>query len=71
VFAALLMLRPMYSAAERVQLRSGTGHVWLATVMPSAWTHPGVLVAVMLGWMLLPFYFAHRRFNDAPRFPYR
>ncbi len=65
VFAALLMLNPadVFRLLNVFSSDQAQGMYGLATVMPSAWTHPAVLVAVMLGWMLLPFYFAHRRFS--------
>ena len=35
----------------------------LATVMPERLTDPGVLLAIMLAWIVIPFLLAHWRFT--------
>ena len=35
----------------------------LATVMPSSLTNPTVLTAILLGWIVVPFFFANWRFK--------
>lgn len=65
VFAGLLMLNPadifrllnIFSSAQ-VQTMYG-----LATVMPDSLTNPMALVAIMLGWIIVPFLFANWRFK--------
>lgn len=64
VFATLLMLNPadvfrLYAASGA----AGAGMGGLATVMPPGWTTGAALPAVMLGWMVLPFLIAYRRFK--------
>ncbi len=65
MFAALLMLNPAdvfrlmnIFSSEQVQTMYG-----LATVMPERLTDPKVLLAIMLGWIVVPFYLAHWRFT--------
>ncbi|MCU6501303.1 ABC transporter permease [Rugamonas sp. A1-17] len=64
-FAALLMLNPadVFRLLNVFSSDQAQGMYGLATVMPPAWTQPAVLLAVMLGWIVVPFYFAHRRFR--------
>lgn len=64
-FAALLMLNPAdvfrllnIFSSEQVQNMYG-----LATVLPGSLTHPVVLVAIMLAWIVVPFSFANWRFK--------
>lgn len=65
LFAALLMFNPadvfrlmnIFSSAQ-VQTMYG-----LATVMPERLTDPGVLLAIMLAWIVVPFFIAHWRFK--------
>jgi Cu-processing system permease protein len=64
-FAALLMLNPAdvfrlmnIFSSEQVQTMYG-----LATVMPERLTDPGVLLAIMLAWIVVPFFIAHWRFT--------
>jgi Cu-processing system permease protein len=65
VFATLLMLNPAdvfrllnIFSSEQVQSMYG-----LATVMPEALTNPALLIAVMLGWIVVPFVLANWRFK--------
>ncbi|HJW55642.1 MAG TPA: ABC transporter permease subunit [Burkholderiaceae bacterium] len=65
VFAALLMLNPAdifrllnIFSSEQVQNMYG-----LATVMPENLTNPMTLLAIMLGWIIVPFLFAKWRFK--------
>ena len=65
VFAAALMLNPAdvfrllnIFSVEQVQSMYG-----LATVMPANLTNPAVLLAIMLGWIVLPFIVTTRRFT--------
>jgi Cu-processing system permease protein len=65
LFGVLLMLNPAdvfrllnIFSSEQVQSMYG-----LATVVPDTLTNPPVLVAVMLGWIVVPFIVAHRRFK--------
>jgi Cu-processing system permease protein len=65
VFAAILMLNPAdvfrllnIFSSEQVQNMYG-----LSTVMPEGLTNPWALLAIMLAWIVLPFYFATRRFR--------
>ncbi|MES2319366.1 MAG: ABC transporter permease subunit [Pseudomonadota bacterium] len=65
MFAALLMLNPAdvfrlmnIFSSEQVQTMYG-----LATVMPERLTDPKVLLAIMLVWIVVPFYLAHWRFT--------
>jgi Cu-processing system permease protein len=64
-FAAILMLNPAdvfrlmnIFSSEQVQNMYG-----LATVMPERLTDPTVLLAIMLAWIVVPFYIANRRFT--------
>ena len=64
-FAAILMLNPVdvfrlmnIFSSEQVQNMYG-----LATVMPERLTDPTVLLAIMLAWIVVPFYIANRRFT--------
>lgn len=65
MFAAILMLNPAdvfrlmnIFSSEQVQNMYG-----LATVMPERLTDPKVLLAIMLGWIVIPFVLAHWRFT--------
>ena len=65
VFAAVLMLNPAdvfrlmnIFSSQQVQNMYG-----LATVMPSSLTNPTVLTAILLGWIVVPFFFANWRFK--------
>jgi Cu-processing system permease protein len=65
MFAAILMLNPAdvfrlmnIFSSEQVQNMYG-----LATVMPDRLTDPKVLLAIMLGWIVIPFFIAHWRFT--------
>ena len=69
MFAALLMLNPAdvfrlmnIFSSEQVQTMYG-----LATVMPDRLTDPKVLLAIMLAWIVVPFYLAHWRFTCKQR----
>ena len=64
-FAALMMLNPadvfrLMNIFSSEQVRSMYG---LATVMPERLTDPGVLLAIMLAWIVMPFLLAHWRFT--------
>ena len=64
-FAALMMLNPadvfrLMNIFSSEQVRSMYG---LATVMPERLTDPGVLLAIMLAWIVIPFLLAHWRFT--------
>jgi Cu-processing system permease protein len=65
VFAALLMLNPAdvfrllnIFSSQQVQNMYG-----LATVMPEGLTSPAVLVTILLGWIVVPFFLANWRFK--------
>jgi Cu-processing system permease protein len=65
MFAAILMLNPAdvfrllnIFSSEQVQSMYG-----LATVMPERLTDPKVLLAIMLAWIVVPFYIANWRFT--------
>lgn len=65
MFAGLLMLNPAdvfrllnIFSSEQVQSMYG-----LATVMPDRLTDPAVLLAIMLAWIVVPFYLANWRFT--------
>ena len=65
MFASLLMFNPAdvfrlmnIFSSEQVQTMYG-----LATVMPERLTNPGVLLAIMLAWIVIPFWIAHWRFS--------
>lgn len=65
VFAALLMLNPAdvfrllnIFSSQQVQNMYG-----LATVMPETLTNPALLVAILLGWIAVPFLLANWRFK--------
>jgi Cu-processing system permease protein len=65
LFAALLMFNPAdvfrlmnIFSSEQVQTMYG-----LATVMPERLTDPAVLLAIMLAWIVVPFFIAHWRFT--------
>jgi Cu-processing system permease protein len=65
MFAAILMLNPAdifrlmnIFSSEQVQNMYG-----LATVMPERLTDPMVLLAIMLGWIVVPFLLANWRFT--------
>jgi Cu-processing system permease protein len=65
VFAALLMLNPAdvfrllnIFSSQQVQNMYG-----LATVMPDGLTSPAVLVTILLGWIVVPFFLANWRFK--------
>lgn len=65
MFAAILMLNPAdvfrlmnIFSSEQVQSMYG-----LATVMPERLTDPAVLLAIMLAWIVIPFFIAHWRFT--------
>ncbi|PWF46747.1 hypothetical protein C7C56_015525 [Massilia glaciei] len=65
VFAALLMLNPadvfrLMNIFSSEQAQSMYG---LATVMPERLTDPAVLLAIMAGWIVIPFLIAHWRFT--------
>ena len=69
MFAALLMLNPAdvfrlmnIFSSEQVQTMYG-----LATVMPERLTDPKVLLAIMLSWIVVPFYLAYWRFTCKQR----
>jgi len=64
-FAALMMLNPadvfrLMNIFSSEQVRSMYG---LATVMPERLTDPGVLAAIMVAWIVVPFFIAHWRFT--------
>jgi Cu-processing system permease protein len=65
VFAALLMLNPadVFRLLNVFSSEQAQGMLGLATVVPPGWLRPPALLAVMLAWIALPFYFAHRRFR--------
>lgn len=63
LFAALMMLNPadvfrLMNIFSSEQLRNMYG---LATVMPERLTDPGVLLAIMLAWIVVPFFIANWR----------
>ncbi|WP_220461461.1 ABC transporter permease [Rugamonas apoptosis] len=65
LFGAILMLNPAdvfrllnIFSSEQVQTMYG-----LSTVMPGALTNPLVLLAIMLAWIVVPFFIAIRRFK--------
>lgn len=65
VFAGVLMLNPAdvfrllnIFSSQQVQNMYG-----LATVMPDSLTNPMVLVTIMLGWIVVPFFLANWRFK--------
>jgi Cu-processing system permease protein len=65
MFAAILMLNPAdvfrlmnIFSSEQVQNMYG-----LATVMPERLTDPKVLLAIMLAWIVIPFFLAYWRFT--------
>lgn len=65
LFASLLMFNPAdvfrlmnIFSSEQVQTMYG-----LATVMPERLTDPAVLLAIMLAWIVVPFWIAHWRFS--------
>jgi Cu-processing system permease protein len=65
MFAAILMLNPAdvfrlmnIFSSEQVQSMYG-----LSTVMPERLTDPAVLLAIMLAWIVIPFFIAHWRFT--------
>lgn len=65
MFAALLMLNPadvfrLLNIFGSEQVRSMYG---LATVMPERLTDPLALLAIMLGWIVVPFFLANWRFT--------
>ncbi len=69
LFALLLMANPAdvfrlmnIFSSEQVQSMYG-----LATVMPERLTDPAVLLAIMLAWIVLPFFLAHWRFRCQKR----
>lgn len=64
-FAALMMFNPadvfrLMNIFSSEQVRSMYG---LATVMPERLTDPGVLLAIMVAWIVVPFFIAHWRFT--------
>ena len=64
-FAALMMLNPadvfrLMNIFSSEQARSMYG---LATVMPERLTDPAVLLAIMVAWIVVPFFVAHWRFS--------
>lgn len=65
VFAAVLMLDPadvfrLLNIFSSQQVQSMYG---LATVMPEGLTNPWVLLSIMLGWIVVPFFIANWRFK--------
>lgn len=65
LFAAVLMLNPAdvfrllnIFSSQQVQNMYG-----LATVMPDSLTNPAVLVTILLGWIVVPFFLANWRFK--------
>lgn len=69
LFAALLMFNPAdvfrlmnIFNSEQVQNMYG-----LATVMPERLTDPGVLMAIMVAWIVVPFLIAYWRFACRPK----
>lgn len=63
-FASLLMANPadvfrLMNIFSSEQAQSMYG---LATVMPEGLTDPGVLLAIMVAWIVVPFFIAHWRF---------
>lgn len=65
VFATLLMLNPAdvfrllnIFSSQQVQNMYG-----LATIMPDSLTNPMVLISIMLGWIIVPFFIANWRFT--------
>ncbi len=65
LFASLLMFNPAdvfrlmnIFSSEQVQTMYG-----LATVMPERLTDPGVLLAIMAAWIVVPFFIAYWRFT--------
>lgn len=65
VFAGVLMLNPadvfrLLNVFSSSQVQNMYG---LATVMPESLTNPMVLGAIMLGWIVVPFFLANWRFK--------
>jgi Cu-processing system permease protein len=65
LFAGILMLNPadifrLLNIFNSEQVKNMYG---LATVVPEGLTSPGVLVGILLGWITVPFVFAHWRFK--------
>lgn len=65
LFAGILMLNPadifrLLNIFNSEQVKNMYG---LATVVPDALTNPGVLIGILLGWITVPFVFAHWRFK--------
>ncbi len=65
VFAAILMLNPadVFRLLNIFSSQQAQSMYGLATVMPGILTNPGVLLAVMLGWIVGPFILANGRFK--------
>jgi len=65
LFAGILMLNPadifrLLNIFNSEQVKNMYG---LATVVPEGLTNPGVLIGILLGWITVPFVFAHWRFK--------
>jgi Cu-processing system permease protein len=65
LFAGILMLNPadifrLLNIFNSEQVKNMYG---LAAVVPEGLTNPGVLIGILLGWITVPFVFAHWRFK--------
>lgn len=65
VFGALLMLNPadVFRLLNIFSSKEVQGMYGLATVMPGSLTNPLVLVTILLGWIIVPFFLANWRFK--------